>query len=105
VRYLSYLQGGSLLGLSFRKGSDLQDNNCNYTLFHKNHMIYCSQRRPRAQSSLFVRSRMCNSYGPTRAVSRLSVLFRAMQSRTVNCKTAVQLNDGEEVSLFRDPRM
>jgi hypothetical protein len=44
---------------------------------------------------------MCNSFDPTWAISCLSVLLRAMQGRTDNCKTAIQLND-EEVSLFTD---
>jgi hypothetical protein len=44
---------------------------------------------------------MCNSYGPTGAISCLYVLLRAMQGRTDNCKTAIQLND-EEVSLVTD---
>jgi hypothetical protein len=43
---------------------------------------------------------MCNSYDPTWAISCLSVLLKAMQGRTDNCKTAIQLND--EVSLFTD---
>jgi hypothetical protein len=45
---------------------------------------------------------MCNSYDPTWAISCLSVLLRAMQGGTDNCKTAIELND-EEVSLFTDP--
>jgi hypothetical protein len=90
------LQGGSLLGLSLRNDSTLQDNNYNYTLLHKNHMIHSS--RPMARSIYSER------YGPTWAISCLSVLLRAMQGRTDNYKTAIQLNDEEEVSLlFRDP--
>jgi hypothetical protein len=41
---------------------------------------------------------MCNSFGPTWAISGLSVLLRAMQGRTDNCQTAIELND-EEVSF------
>jgi hypothetical protein len=44
---------------------------------------------------------MCNSHDPTWAVSCLSVLLRAMQGRTDNYKTAIQLNDAE-VSLLTD---
>jgi hypothetical protein len=44
---------------------------------------------------------MCNSYDPTWAISCLSVLLRAMQGRTDNCKTAIQFND-KEVKLFTD---
>jgi hypothetical protein len=45
---------------------------------------------------------MCNSYGATWGISCLSVLLRAMQGRTDNCKTAIELND-EEVNLLTDP--
>jgi hypothetical protein len=44
---------------------------------------------------------MCNSYGPTWAISGLSVLLRARQGRTDNCETAIQWNN-EEVSLFTE---
>jgi hypothetical protein len=44
---------------------------------------------------------MCNSFDPTWAISCLSVLLRAVQGRTDNCMTVIQLND-EEVSLFTD---
>jgi hypothetical protein len=47
---------------------------------------------------------MCNSYGPTWAISCLFVLLKAIQGRTDNYKTAIQLND-EEVSLFTDDRV
>jgi hypothetical protein len=55
-----------------------------------------------AQANLLGTSRrpMCNSYGSTWAICCLFVLLRAMQSRTDNCMTAIQLNDEVEVSLF-----
>jgi hypothetical protein len=45
---------------------------------------------------------MRNRFGPTWADSCLSVMLRAMQGRTDNCQTAIELND-EEVNLFTDP--